>query len=102
MKKLIIVMLAVAFLFVAVEAKAVVVFKFVPLAAEAGAATVLAKGGAIAIGTMAIWTPYWIQFANHPECRKEPTIGDMSDCVQYGKDRKVSAPKNIIFGKEVK
>lgn len=37
--------------------------------------------------TLAAFSPYLIMYYNHPECRKETSIGDMSACVQKGEKK---------------
>jgi hypothetical protein len=87
MKKLIILAMVVGFLFMANEAKAGFLIAL-PTAATATAGVVWVSLGVTAIAPLIVFSPYFYQFHKHPECRKEPTIGDLSSCVQYGPAKK--------------
>jgi hypothetical protein len=87
MKKLIILAMVVGFLFMASEAKAGFLIPLVAVGGGAGGAGLVALGVA-AVAPLIVFSPYFYQFYTHPECQKEPTIGDLSICVQYGPTKK--------------
>ena len=37
-----------------------------------------------AIGPPILFSPYLIMYYNNPGCRNQPSIGDMSNCIQKG------------------
>ena len=86
MKKLIILAMVVGFLFMAIDAKAGILVAVV-VGGGAGGAGFVALGVA-AVAPLIVFSPYFYQFYTHPECQKEPTIGDLSICVQYGPAKK--------------
>ena len=86
MRKLIILAMVVGFLFMAIDAKAGAII-LVAVGGGAGGAGFVALGVA-AIAPLIVFSPYFYQFYTHPECQKEPTIGDLSICVQYGPAKK--------------
>jgi len=94
MKKLIVLLMVVCFLLIGGEAKALAPLVPVAVVTTGGAATTLvavscglplgilgAMGAGLLIGE-------FIQYAQYPECRKEPTMGDLSNCVQKSKLQK--------------
>jgi hypothetical protein len=88
MRKLIVLLLIVAFLVVAIEANACAVQVVVPVVATVagGTAGVVWVGlGVAAVAPFVLTSPYWWMFYANPECRKEPTLGDLSRCVQEKK-----------------
>jgi len=87
MRKLIILAIVVGFLFMASEAKAGFAVPLVAVGGGAGGAGFVALGVA-AVAPFIVFSPYFYQFYTHPECQKEPTIGDLSSCVQYGPAKK--------------
>ena len=87
MKKLIILAMVVGFLFMAIDAKAGILLVATVVGGGAGGAGFVALGVA-AIAPLIVFSPYFYQFYTHPECQKEPTIGDLSICVQYGPAKK--------------
>jgi hypothetical protein len=87
MRKLIILAMVVGFLFMANEAKAGFLIAL-PTATAATAGSVWVGLGITAVAPLIVFSPYFYQFYKHPECSKEPTIGDLSICVQYGPAKK--------------
>ena len=87
MEKLIILAMVVGFLFIAIDAKAGAIIPLVAVGGGAGGAAFAALGVA-AVVSLIVFSPYFYQFYTHPECQKEPTIGDLSSCVQYGPAKK--------------
>ncbi len=88
MKKLIIVAMVVGFLFMANEAKAGFIIVAVSATSSATGGAAIVGLGVAAVAPLIVFSPYFYQFYKHPECRKEPTIGDLSSCVQYGPAKK--------------
>jgi hypothetical protein len=87
MRKLIMLVMVVGFLFMAIDAKANGLVPLVAVGGGAGGAGFVALGVA-AVAPLIVFSPYFYQFYTHPECQKEPTIGDLSSCVQYGPAKK--------------
>jgi hypothetical protein len=87
MKKLIILAMVIGFLFMASEAKAAP-FIIVPVVGGGAGGVAFAALGIAAVASIIVFSPYFYQFYTHPECQKEPTIGDLSSCVQYGPAKK--------------
>jgi hypothetical protein len=88
MKKLIILAMVVGFLFMAIEAKAgIIIAPVVATSSATGGAVVIGLGVA-AVAPLIVFSPYFYQFYKYPECRTEPTIGDLSRCIQYGPAKK--------------
>lgn len=102
MKRLIVVMLVMAFLFVAVEVKAAPQIPLWVVAIPVHGATFWGPAAATIGISALVWSPYFYQFYTHPECQKEPSIGDLSNCVQFGPNKKLPEGKKTVFGKEVK
>jgi hypothetical protein len=88
MKKLIILAMVVGFLFMASEAKATMVIAPVAATSSATGGAVVIGLGVAAVAPLIVFSPYFYQFYKHPECSKEPTIGDLSICMQYGPAKK--------------
>jgi hypothetical protein len=86
MRKLIILAMVVGFLFMASEAKAPALI--VPLVGGGAGGAAFVALGVGAVVSLIVFSPYFYQFYTHPECQKEPTIGDLSSCVQYGPAKK--------------
>ena len=87
MRKLIMLVMVVGFLFMAIDAKANGLVPLVAVGGGAGGAGFVALGVA-AVAPLIVFSPYFYQFYKHPECRTEPTIGDLSRCIQYGPAKK--------------
>jgi len=87
MKKLIILAMVVGFLFMANEAKAGILIVVGTASGGTSGAVVVGLGVAV-VAPLIVFSPYFYQFYKHPECRTEPTIGDLSSCVQYGPAKK--------------
>ena len=96
MKKLIMLAVVVGFLMMAVNAKAVAPITLVAVGGGAGGSAFTPLGVA-AIAPIVVFSPYFYQFYKHPECRKEPTIGDLSNCVQYWTDENSEEEVGIDF-----
>jgi hypothetical protein len=89
LKKLIMLAMVVVFLCVAIEASAThPVVVVVGTASGATGGAVWLGFAAAAFGPPILFSPYLWQYHKHPECRKEPSIGDMVNCIQNGPVKK--------------
>lgn len=96
MKKLTVLLMVVCFLLIVGEAKALAPIVPVVIGAFAGggvgsAAVAVSCGVPLGIlGAMGagLLIGEVIQFIEYPECRKEPTMGDLSQCVQSRSKKK--------------
>ena len=94
MKKLIMLAMVLCFMFMLTqvrEAKAIepVATPFmIASSLSIPAATPWVVAAAAVFGPPLVLSPYIYMYVNHPECRKELSIGDMSKCVQSGSKKK--------------
>ncbi|RPI54975.1 MAG: hypothetical protein EHM49_02510 [Deltaproteobacteria bacterium] len=94
MKKMIIVLVLVAFLAAFIPNAGACGYAPCPEPVTTTVFVFLSHGGTASVfpwplvgmqaGCLLAFSPWLIMYYNHPECRDQPTMGDMAECVQKG------------------